>query len=69
MNESRYFVYCSTKGLPTKWHENLGLARDEARRLCQLPENRGHEFYVLRAVESVTYRDDPFYCKTYSKKG
>lgn len=68
MTESLYFVWCPSLGPPTHRHDSAEKARVEARRLCQLPENHGREFFVLRAVESVQYRTDPFVCRSYSKK-
>lgn len=69
MAESLYIVWSPSTGQPTKFHSSLEPARDEARRLCQMIENQGREYYVLRACESVKYRTDPFECKVYSKKG
>jgi len=68
MNESVYYVWCASQ-TPTKRHKDLESARNEARRLCQMPENHAREFFVLRAVESVQYRTDPFVCRTFSKRG
>jgi len=69
MNESAYFVWCPELGRPTRRHDSLDSAQSEARRLCQMQENHGREFFVLRAVESIQYRTDPFLCRNYSKKG
>ena len=63
--KSLYLVWSPTQGPPSVQHENVQSAREEARRLCQL--NIGHKFYVLRAVESVQYRTDPFVCETFCK--
>ena len=65
--ESRYYVWCPTAGPFTCTHPSIDEARAEARRLCQLPGNHGREFFVLRAVESVQYRTDPFVWKNYCK--
>jgi hypothetical protein len=67
MNDIIYLVWnpCGTN--PSKRHNSAEDARAEARRLCQL--NPGQEFFVLRAIESVQYRTDPFVCKNFSKSG
>jgi hypothetical protein len=62
---SIYYVWSPAQGPPVEPHDNVQAARDEARRLCQL--NIGHEFFVLRVVESVQYRTDPFVCKNFCK--
>ena len=69
MKESLYLVLSLTKGDPPKLCPDVDAARDEARRLCQIPENHGHVFFTLRAVESVAYRSDPCVSKVYCKKG
>jgi hypothetical protein len=66
MVESRYYVWSPGSGEPTKFHPTIEDARMEARRLCQL--NAGMEFFVLRAIESVKYRTDPFVCRNYSRR-
>lgn len=69
MNEqSMYLVWCPQGNSPTKRHPDVDSARAEARRLCQLDENIGKTFFVLRAVESVQYRTDPFVCKSYARR-
>ena len=65
--ESAYFVFCPTREIPHKKYESVCEAREVARMLCQMPENHHAEIYVVRAVESVQYRTDPFVCKNYSK--
>lgn len=65
-NESIYLVWNPCGENPTKRHGSLESAREEARRLCQF--NQGAEFYVLRAIESIEYRTDPFIRKTYCGK-
>ena len=65
--ESRYYVWCPSTGPFTCIHPNVDEARAEARRLCQLPENHSREFFILRAVESVQYRADPFIWKNFCK--
>ena len=69
MADSKYFVWLPTRALPMVRHETRSGAQAEARRLCALPENYGHEAYVLRAVESVLYTASPYRITTYSKKG
>lgn len=64
--ESRYFVFRLGGASPTKMHETLESARQESRRLCEL--NKGATFYVMRAIESVQYRTDPYQVTNYSKK-
>ena len=68
-NQSKYFVYCAEKGMPKKGHCNLADAGNEAKRLCQMEENRGYEFFVLRAVSSIRYSESPFITRQYSKNG
>ena len=65
MTESLYIVWCPTGDNPLKRHANVDDARKEARRLCE--QNHGREFFVMRAVESVQYRTDPYVCRNYSK--
>lgn len=67
MNEVIYLVWNPGGTNPTCRHNTIESARNEARRLCQL--HHGQEFFVLRAIESVQYRTDPFVCKNYSKSG
>ena len=67
MNDVIYLVWNPTGGNPIKRHDSVEAAREEARRLCQL--HHGQEFFVLRAIESVQYRTDPFICKNFSKSG
>ena len=61
-----YLVWNPSGDNPKMRHDSIESARAEARRLCQI--HRGQEFFVLRAVESVQYRTDPFVCKNYGKK-
>lgn len=67
--ESMYFVWCPTVGAPTKPHETIETARAEARRLCLLPKNKGRQYFVLRAIESVQQAADPIITRNYSRKG
>ena len=66
-NESMYVVWSPAMGPPKVRHPSQEQALAEARRLCEL--NQGHEYFVLRAVQSVTYRTDPYVTKCYSRKG
>ncbi len=63
--ESFYLVWNPTGRIPVLRHPTVDSARAEARRLAELHKN--DEFFVLRAVESVRYRTDPFVCKNYRK--
>lgn len=67
MNESRYYVWCPSLGPFNQTHPTIDEARAEARRLCQLPPNHGKEFFVLRVIESVQYRTDPFVCRNFCR--
>lgn len=63
--ESIYVVWNPAGNAPTVRHPSVEQAREEARRLALA--NPHAEFFVLRAVESVQYRTDPFVCKTYCR--
>lgn len=63
--ESMYVVWNQQGRSPMVVHPTLEEARAEARRLAC--SNRGAQFFVLRAVESVKYREDPYECKVYCK--
>jgi hypothetical protein len=64
--ESIYIVWNPTGRIPQLMYSNVESARAEARRLAELHKN--DEFFVLRAVESVKYRTDPFVCTNYCSK-
>ena len=64
--ESRYFVFKLGGASPTKIHETLESARQESRRLCEL--DKGATFCVMRAIESVQYRTNPYQVTNYSKR-
>lgn len=68
MNESKYFVWGVGKELPEKCTDSAEEAITEAKRLCMLPDNIGREFLILRTIQSIQYRTDPFVIKTYCKK-
>jgi len=65
--EAIYIVWCPTGDTPPIIrHQSVDEARRAARDMCQ---NHPHkEFFVMRAVESVQYRTDPFVCKSYCKR-
>jgi hypothetical protein len=63
-NDSRYYIY-SGKNSPTTFHETLGDAEREARRLAKLVP--GIEFFILRAVKGIRYAEEPFIVTNYSK--
>lgn len=69
MNHPMYVVWCPSASNATIRQDSAAEARTEARRLCAMPDNHGREFVVMRAVESVQYRTDPFICKTFCKSG
>lgn len=65
MPDSIYVVWNPSAENPKKRHETLESAREESRRLAQA--NPGQEFFVLRAVEAVMYREDPWRHRTLSR--
>ena len=69
IDKSLYFVWSPNSGEPSKKHDTHEAAKLEARRLCEIPENHGKEFFVLRAIESVQYRTDPYFVRNYSRNG
>lgn len=52
--------------MPQKRHESIESAQAEARRLAKLKP--GTEFFVLRAMESVRYSENPYTVTKYAKK-
>jgi len=66
MNESMYLVWSPSGGYPMRQHDSISSAQDEARRLAEL--NKGQEFIVLRAIQGVTYCENPWrthnFCKS-----
>jgi len=62
-----YLIWNPNKKAPTKKHSNIREARAEAKRLAEL--NKGQEFIILKAVESVEYSTSPFKYKSFSAKG
>lgn len=67
MAEKSYYVVWRISGeAPTKRHESIESAREEAKRLAVLHQES--EFVVLRAVESIKYRSSPFQITSYCKR-
>ncbi len=66
MTESIYFVFNPAGDVPKRRHATVHEAREEARRLATLQQ--GQTFFVVRAIESITYRVDPFQVTNYCKK-
>ena len=56
--ESKYYVWCPTRDMPTRAHPGVEEARIESRRLAE--QNPEVEFIILRAVESVTCTQNPY---------
>ena len=65
-DKSIYLVWNPGGENPKERHETVDDARKEARRLAEA--NKGLEFFVLRAVESFEYRDDPWRCRQFCKR-
>lgn len=61
-----YLVWNPNGTNPKCRHDSVESARAEAKRLSEANPNQ--EFFVLRAVESVEYRTNPFICKNYYAK-
>ena len=64
--EGFYLVWTPGGGIPIKRHYTCQEAREEARRLAQ--NNPCIEFFVLRAVEGITYREDPWRTRSFCKR-
>ena len=64
--ESIYYVFNPLGNTPKVIHNTLESAREEARRLAATHPTV--EFFVVRAIESIKYRTDPFVVVNYSKK-
>jgi hypothetical protein len=58
-----YLVWKGGGDTPTRRHDTIEEARMEQRRLAM--ENPGMEFFVLRAISGVIYRDDPWRCRNF----
>ena len=63
--KSFYLVWNPAKCSPVMRHDTLDDARVEAKHLASLEQ--GYEFFVLRAVEGITYRNDPWRMRTFCK--
>ena len=61
-----YLVWKSGGDTPTKRHELIESAREEAKRLAK--DNPGIEFFVTRAIEGVIYTENPWRCRNFKKK-
>jgi len=67
MVESLYFIWCPSLPFYSERYKTIVEAKKEARKLCQQPENNYREFFILRVIESIQYRTDPFVIKNYRK--
>ncbi len=65
MSESKYYVWCKVRDLPTREHASIDAARTEARRLAT--ENPEIEFMVVRAIEMVKYTESPYRVVSYCR--
>uniref|UniRef100_A0A6M3XYF4 Uncharacterized protein n=1 Tax=viral metagenome TaxID=1070528 RepID=A0A6M3XYF4_9ZZZZ len=66
MEKAFYMVWRAESGDPVKKHETIELAREEARRLARL--HPCIEFFVLRAVEGWSYRENPWRSRSFCKE-
>ena len=64
--KSFYLVWNPGRDVPKRRHDTIDDARKEARRLAELQP--GEEFFVLRAVEGIQYREDPWRMRTFCKR-
>jgi hypothetical protein len=64
--EAFYLVWKSGGDAPTKRHELIESAREEARRLAK--DNPQIEFFVMRAIEGVIYTENPWRCRNFCKQ-
>jgi hypothetical protein len=65
-DKSFYVVWNPGDRCPLVRHTDLDAARTEAKRLATL--NPGVEFFILRAVEGVEYREDPWRRRSFCAK-
>jgi len=65
IEKSFYLVWRSGGLSPTHRHENVDLARAEAKRLAQVEP--GIEYFVLRAVEGHFYSEYPWRTRSFCK--
>jgi hypothetical protein len=61
-----YLVWKSGGDAPTKRHELIESAREEARRLAH--DNPCIEFFVMRTIEGVTYTENPWRMRNFKKQ-
>jgi hypothetical protein len=61
-----YMVWRNGGSCPTKRHETIESAREESRRLAE--SNPCIEFFVMRAIEGVTYTENPFRIRNFRKQ-
>ena len=61
-----YLVWKSGGDAPTKRHELVESAREEARRLAE--SNPGMEFFIMRVIEGVTYSENPWRMRNFKKQ-
>ena len=66
MEKGFYLVWNPAKGSPSMRHDTIDDARAEAKRLAS--KEQGIEFFVLRAVEGIAYREDPWRMRTFCKR-
>ena len=61
-----YLVWKSGGDAPSRRHELIESAREEAKRLAK--DNPGIEFFVTRAIEGVMYTENPFRIRNFKKQ-
>jgi hypothetical protein len=64
-DKSIYIVWNPAGENPQKQHDSCEEARREAKRLAD--KNKGSVFFILRAIESIEYRDDPWRIRSFCK--
>ena len=64
--KSFYLVWNPGREMPKKRHKTLEDARAEAKRLAE--NEPCIEFFVLRAVEGIAYREDPWRIRSFCKR-
>ncbi len=67
MKTAMYLVYAFGESAPTKKHNDIDSARAEARRLCD--KHLDKEFFVLRVIESIQHKKNPYIQKVFSLRG
>jgi len=61
-----YMVWRNGGNCPTRRHELIESAREEAKRLAK--DNPCQEFFVTRAIEGVIYNENPYRCRNFRKQ-